>query len=976
MKTPLLLFVFTLGFLRLFAASGDQPVHPATISTGKYLGLTRPLRDIPALTAAEYTALEKKGLTRKLNKGLEFRTFPFTAFARPNGPDPIRQDVMGSRHGSKSPVLNFDGANSPYFPPDCNGTAGPNHFMQTINTVYSIYDKSGTLVAGPTALNQLFTGVPGANYNDGDPIILYDEQADRWVVTEFSISGGTDYILFAVSTTNDPTGTWHKYSFPVSSLPDYPKFSVWRDGYYMGDNNTSGNDIYVFERSKMLNGEPAQSVGFNNPWRPTSVDGFMCVPPIDNDGAFAPENAPGMFIAFNDDALGGGTDQLWLYELTVDWITPSSSTFQRIQQIDVEPFSSDFGNNWNNIDQKGVSQRVDAIPQVIMNVPQYRNFGAYETILCCHTVNVDGVRHAGIRWYELRKIAADWEVRQQSTYAPDSHSRWMGSIMLNGSGELGLAYSISSLDLNPGIRYCGQTSGAFAAGNNTLDIEEDTIIEGSYSQTGANRWGDYAQVSVDPTDDKTFWFTSQYIGPSNARKTRIASFKFNFAPMATTLPADTITSTGATLHGEVNPNGVATDFHFEYGLTPFSMANTTPAVPAGAGAASVPVSAVVSGLLPGTTYYYKVVAESTGGSASGAKLNFATAGAPFLTVTPPNQPVTNVAGNTAFQVNSNVTWNAQCDVSWCTVTPGGSGNGMITAQYDENFQVEGRTATITVSGTGATTQTVTVNQDGVAAVLTVTPPNRNVEAAAGQTSFDVISNTSWTAVSDMTWCTVTSGGSGNGLIEASYEENQTTVPRMCTLLLSAPGAGQVSVTVTQSGQAPFISVTPAIREVTSAAGSVEFAVTSNVIWTASSAAPWCTVTPSGNGSGTIVADYTANDSGDPRVATLTISGESVTPQSVLINQAKWGTGIGETRQAGFVIYPNPANRYFMIVPPEAFTHDFEVKIIDAFGKVLHKQQQTNGEALRVELPAVTTGPYFLSVSTFDAIYFFKLLITR
>jgi hypothetical protein len=532
------------------------PVHPTEIVKGTYHGLSKPLRDIPAMTADEFHQLELKGLKRTLNKGLKNRFYPFAETALPKGADPARQDFMGSTMTNRSPLLNFDGQTSPSYPPDCNGTAGPNHFMQTINTVYAIYNKSGVLVAGPTNLNLLFGSVPGANRNDGDPIILYDEQADRWVVTEFSIPmSGPNYILFAVSTTNDPTGTWHQYSFQVASMPDYPKFSVWKDGYYMGDNNTSGNDIYVFEREKMLIGAAAQAVGFNNAWRPSSVDGFMCVPPIDNDGTYAPTGTPGMFIAFNDDAFGG-TDQVWLYELTVNWTTTASSTFVRTQQIDVQPFNSSFGNNWNNIEQKGTSQRVDGIPQVVMNVPQYRNFGSHQTIVCCHTVNIDGVRHAGIRWYELRKTSSNWEVRQQGTYAPDLHSRWMGSICMNGSNEIGLGYNISSTSVYPGILFCGQSAGENANATGILDITEDTIQVGANSQTGINRWGDYAQISVDPTDDKTFWFTTQYIGSGGSRKTKIASFRYDFAPLCSTLPATNITTSTVKLNGSLNPNAI------------------------------------------------------------------------------------------------------------------------------------------------------------------------------------------------------------------------------------------------------------------------------------------------------------------------------------------------------------------------------------------------------------------------------------
>jgi PKD repeat protein len=537
------LVVFNILFPIFINGQGqDSVIGPSLIITGVYHGQTPPLRDLPALTDAEWQVMTVKAEHKMLNPKLQNRSYPYAATALPKGPDPVWQRQMGTSRGTRALLLNFNGQDSPYYPPDANGTAGPNHYMQTINTVYTIYDKTGTRIAGPTAMNLLFSGVAGSGCNDGDPIVLYDEQADRWLAAEFSLCGSNDYMLIAVSTTNDPTGTWHKYSFDVADVPDYEKFGIWQDGYYMGTNNYGDYDIFVFERSQMLQGLTAQGVGFVNPWRPTTIDGFMCVPPLDNDGDFAPAGEPGLFITINDDAIGGGSDQLWIYELDVNWQTPASSTFTRTQQLNVASFDSDFGNTWNNISQQGTTQKIDAIPQVIMNPPQYRNFGSYETIVCCHTVDVDNSDHAGVRWYELRRVSSgNWTIRQQGTFAPDGHSRWMGSIMLNGKNEIALGYSISSSTLYPGIRYCGQSADAYAATTNAFDIAEVIVHTGAYSQTATNRWGDYSGMQVDPADDTTFWFTTQYIGSGGARKTKITSFNFgpeilvaNFTANATT----------------------------------------------------------------------------------------------------------------------------------------------------------------------------------------------------------------------------------------------------------------------------------------------------------------------------------------------------------------------------------------------------------------------------------------------------------
>jgi hypothetical protein len=559
--------IVTLSLLSSTLFAQEGPVQPTITGTGTYYGLTPPLRDLPVITEAEFLKMEADA-TYERNKDLKKRSYPFAKTALPKGPDPAWQREMGTTKGGKAPIMNFSGQISPYYPPDANGAAGPLYYMQTINCVYAIYDKAtGSIEAGPTNMNQLFSGVTGSECNDGDPLVLFDEQANRWLAVEFSLCGNTDRMLVAVSQTSDPTGSWHKYSFDVDDMPDYEKFGVWQDGYYMGTNNGSGKDIYVFERSQMLNGGTARFVGFNNPWRPTTLDGIMTVPPVDNDGAFAPAGEPALFITINDDAIGGYSDQLWIYELDVDWLTLSNSTFNRVQQIDVPPFDSNFGNSWDNIRQPATSRKLDAIPSMIMNRPQYRNFGSYETIVCCHTVDLDATDHAGIRWYELRRNSGEWSIRQTGTYGPDQHSRWMGSVSMNGNNEIGLAYSVSSTSVYPGIRYCGQSSSEYAAGSGVLDIEEAVIQSGSYSQSVFNRWGDYADMSVDPDNDHTFWFTSEYIGSGDARLTKIASFEFSLEAPAN-LVAQLNDETGAVYLTWIHHGGPAFDHYNIYrGLT-------------------------------------------------------------------------------------------------------------------------------------------------------------------------------------------------------------------------------------------------------------------------------------------------------------------------------------------------------------------------------------------------------------------------
>ncbi|MFU8844464.1 MAG: GEVED domain-containing protein, partial [Bacteroidales bacterium] len=526
MKTKVLFsvaFLLAINAVRLIAQ--DDPVYPTLISHGTFWGETPPLSSLPVLSEADWEALNEKFKKKELNKKTGERLYPYQSTALPMGPDEAWQMEMGTK-GTLGTILNFAGQGSNSYPTDPNGDVNQTHYFQTINTIYSIYTKAGALVAGPTNINLLFGSVPGSSCNDGDPIVLWDEAAGRWLVAEFSLCTTNDRMLVAISTTSNPTGTWYQYSFDVADVPDYEKFGVWRDAYYMGTNTGSGTDIYAFQRDVMLVGGASPTmVAFDNAWRPAS--GFHCVPPVDNDGTLAPVGTPGYFITINNDAWGGA-DELWIYQLVVNWTTPASSTFTRTQQLAVTPFDNNFGSGWNNIAQQGTAQKLDAVLEVLMQRPQYRNFGSYQTIVCCHTVDVNNTDRAGIRWYELRRTTGNWTIRQTGTYSPDAHSRWMGSIALNAYNEIGLGYSISSSTLYPGIRYCGQSATAYAAGAGVMDIAESTIHTGTASQTTSNRWGDYTMMSVDPSDNRTFWYTNQYhLNTNPNHPTRIASFSFD-----------------------------------------------------------------------------------------------------------------------------------------------------------------------------------------------------------------------------------------------------------------------------------------------------------------------------------------------------------------------------------------------------------------------------------------------------------------
>ncbi len=432
--------------------------------------------------------------------------------ALPKGNDPLWQQQKGS-HSNKAPLQNWQGTNFSAFPPDPSGAAGPNHYVHMVNSSYTIYDKTGNTLGGPYTLGSLLGGG-----NDGDPIVMYDKDADRWFLSQFKWSNTS--LQIAVSQTADPLGAYYAYEFSLNGFPDYPKYSVWSNAYFVTANKNSPQ-MYALERNEMIAGNAgAQIIGFSIP--SLNTNGFFSVMPAHATSAIPSSTTPGYAFYFQDDGWGGvSSDQIKIWEIDLDWNNTSNSTISSPQQLPVSAFDSEFNSSWNDIEQPGTSQRLDGVPTAFMYMAQYREFSGYSSVLLNHTVDVDGTDHAGIRWYELRKSGTNpWTVYQEGTYAPDAESRWMGSLCMDYQGNIGLAYSVSGPTIYPSIRYTGRY---FSDPLGQMTLTEEDIIVGNDVQTSGNRWGDYGQMTLDPTDDATFWYTGEYI--FNGRKSRVASFK-------------------------------------------------------------------------------------------------------------------------------------------------------------------------------------------------------------------------------------------------------------------------------------------------------------------------------------------------------------------------------------------------------------------------------------------------------------------
>jgi hypothetical protein len=426
-------------------------------------------------------------------------------------------------------------------PPDTNGDVGPNHYVQTVNVAMAIWDKEGNELLAPTAISDLWTDFGGiCETNDnGDPIVLYDSAADRWLISQFAFDSGftNNHQCIAISQTGDPTGAYFLYDFLYDNVKfnDYPHFGVWTDGYYMGVNqfspNFSGGGVVAYERDAMLVGAPAQQVKFDMEGSTPEVFTPM---PLDMDGTLPPPaNAKQYFIWSDLTTL----DNLQVWEFDVNWDSPELSTFVPVTAIDVTPYGSAPAITQPN------GSSLDSLSIRSMFRAAYRNLDGQGKIVFTHNIAAPaGQGETALRWYEIDvdQVAGIATLAHEGTFAPDQESRWMGSGAMDVNGNVAFGYSIASPDMEPSI---GAATRLATDPANTL-TDEVMLHAGEASQSGASRWGDYSSLSVDPVDDCTFWFTTEYYKTANANSTgwstRISSFK---VPSCVAGPRGEITGT-------------------------------------------------------------------------------------------------------------------------------------------------------------------------------------------------------------------------------------------------------------------------------------------------------------------------------------------------------------------------------------------------------------------------------------------------
>jgi len=535
----------------------SEPIHPSVdVTHAQYLGKTPPLRNLVPMAP---TPLEKRVKAKQDKKiipnfrGRGTRDFVKKESALPKGADPVRQlSFTKDFEIPVDPIVNIDGMSEADYsatPPDPNGEIGSNYYVQMVNaTLFRVFDKEGNPVSAPIAANTIWSQVGYSSA--GDPILMYDQAADRWMITEFP-SGNK--LLIALSETNDPMGVWHAWAFSTPSFPDYPKYSVWTNAYCVTTNENGAGELeaYFINRQEMLAGAANPTIQRITFPGVTGGPGFYVATPADWTGVNAPPaGAKPMILALRDDGWESVTqDGIEVFEVDIDWAnaanTTYSSTYVLTAPFDTHPCSAE-GWGWACIPQLN-GDGIDGIPEVIMHQVHYRNFGSHECMVLNFITDATGEDLSGIRWMELRRSGSNpWTVYQEGTYAPDDGlHRFMGGIAMDGAGNIGLGYSVSSETTYAGIRFTGRRA---SDPPGQMTVSEYEITQG-FSAEPSDRYGDYAQMTVDPANDRTFWYTGEYRTAFNWG-TKIFSFELrkdtnDIGPSALLLPLDSPDLTGS-----------------------------------------------------------------------------------------------------------------------------------------------------------------------------------------------------------------------------------------------------------------------------------------------------------------------------------------------------------------------------------------------------------------------------------------------
>lgn len=535
-----ILYIIALGLLPILStAQASQPsiIDKVNVTKSKaiYLGLTQPVSDLDP--NRKHSPEKRKSWKSKRRIPYNFKGRGKSKVMYPDlehqGADPLRQtSALNNLRSSIStdPIVNIDGITAGTSPTDPSGDIGTNYYVQAINaTEIAVYEKDGTMVTEFSAA-ALWTTVNGNSL--GDPIVLFDEQTDQWIITEFT--GPTD-LLIAVSETTDPLGSYHVYRFSAPAFPDYPKYAIWSDHLVVTSNEEqSGTGTlhqYFIDREPLMSGDGdvnmqrVEIVG-----NPNTEAGFFVSTPVDWNGTLEPLDSDPIVLLLDDSSWGNATeDGLRLLRFNIDMENEENTTVEETF-IPLSPYDSfpcaATGFGFQCIPQLD-GGGLDGLPELILNMPHYRRFDTHEAMVFAFVTDVtDGENVAGIRWTEMRRTEEqDWFVYQEGTFAPDDGlHRFMAGIAIDKFQNIGMGYSVSGPEDYAGLRYTGRRNGDPLG---QMTIPETLITDGFQPIEQGGRFGDYTQMSIDAETGSTFWFTGEYAGDIQETQTRIVSFQLS-----------------------------------------------------------------------------------------------------------------------------------------------------------------------------------------------------------------------------------------------------------------------------------------------------------------------------------------------------------------------------------------------------------------------------------------------------------------
>ena len=500
------------------------------------------VREVPSIASqiknGTFQAASKSNEIQEINPKRRTSNQVVPGKGLPKDGDPLLKQEKSKqlpKSYAPQPIRVFEANTARFTPSDPTGAVGPNHYVAAWNAGFKIFDKQGNLLVDEASLGTLFDGNTA-----GDPIVLYDAPADRFIITEFEEedeeeenNGFENGLNIAICKGSDPVNDgWYLYTagFETGAFPDYPKYSVWHDGYYITSNialngaGSTGNAVFVMERDKMLQG--ATNVGFLGFPLPTlQTNGFFSPQFFNISSPDAPASGGATVVYFQDDSWSGvNDDHLKLWTLNVDWTTPENSSISQPRIIPTSDFNSVFdGGSFSNLPQPA-GQDIDALQGTVMNQAQFRKFQNYNSAVFNFVVNVapSGQEQAGIRWYELRQTAdgQPWSIFQEGTYvSPTGNNAFAASMAQDDQGSIGMGYTTVSSTTPVTINFTGRYANDPAG---EMSVPE-SVIRPSTGFSASERYADYTHLTVDPSNGKTFWFITEYF--NTQRKDLISVFK-------------------------------------------------------------------------------------------------------------------------------------------------------------------------------------------------------------------------------------------------------------------------------------------------------------------------------------------------------------------------------------------------------------------------------------------------------------------